>query len=317
MSEDLTVHDLVIVGGGPAGLSASIYASRALLDAVTVEQGAFGGQAAITDQIENYPGVETINGAELGMRMQAQAESLGGEFVYDAVTGIDYDEGSSLFTCSCESEPKLVSRSVILATGGTPRHAGFTGEEEYAGHGVSYCATCDGMFYRGKPVYVIGGGNTACEEALFLTRFASHVTLIVRKDHVRATPAIAEQLGGNDKITVRYLTSVAAVHGNDGLCSITLHDNASGRDTNEDFSEGGFGVFVFVGHVPSTELISDLVHLTPAGTVTTDERMETSLPGLFCAGDAREKPLRQVITAASDGVIAATSAAQFLGQTAE
>jgi thioredoxin reductase (NADPH) len=309
-------HDLVIIGGGPAGLTASIYATRALLDSVTVEQGAFGGQAAITYVIDNYPGSPNINGAELGMSMQGQAEALGSEFVYDDVSGVSFDQGDGTFLVTCEEEGEIACKAVILATGGSPRRAGFEGEERFSGHGVSYCATCDGMFYMGKEVFVIGGGNTACEEALFLTRFASSVTLIVRKDHVRAVASVAEKIEAEPKISIRYNTRIVSIDGDELPSSIVFEDTSTGQVLSESYSEGSFGIFVFVGRVPGSGLVGSLVELADDGTVITDERMATKTPGLFCAGDVRDKPLRQVITAASDGAIAATSAAQYLGRPA-
>ena len=307
-------HDLIIIGAGPAGLSAAIYARRALLDAVVIEQGAFGGQISLTASIDNYPGVEQMSGAELSQLMQEQAERFGAQFVYDSVESIErVDEG---FVVRCTDEV-LRSRALVVASGAVPRHAGFTGEEAFAGHGVSYCATCDGMFYMGKRVFVVGGGNTACEEALFLTRFASHVTLVVRKDHVRAAPSVAAELERNEKLDVRYLTSIVAVDGDVALSSVTFRDNATGETSVETFDEGSFGVFVFVGNVPATQLLGSLVDLSRSGSVITDETMATRTPGLFCAGDIREKPLRQVVTAASDGAIAAVSASTYLGKAVE
>ena len=311
MPKTTETHDLVIVGGGPAGLTASIYATRALLDSITVEQGAFGGQISLTDSIDNYPGVDGVSGAELGMLMQAQAERLGSVFAYDSVESVTKVDDGFVIECG---DATYHAKAVIMAAGATPRHAGFEGEERFQGRGVSYCATCDGMFYMGKEVFVIGGGNTACEEALFLTRFASKVTLIVRKDHVRASATVARQVEDNEKIEVRYLTSITAVDGEDAIGSISFKNNESGDVTTESYDEGSVGVFVFVGHIPATGLISGLTEVSADGSVITDESMATSTPGLFCAGDIRDKPLRQVVTAASDGAIAAQSASTFLGK---
>lgn len=311
MPKTTETHDLVIVGGGPAGLTASIYATRALLDSITVEQGAFGGQISLTDSIDNYPGVDGVSGAELGMLMQAQAERLGSVFAYDSVESVTKADDGFVIECG---DATYHAKAVIMAAGATPRHAGFEGEERFQGRGVSYCATCDGMFYMGKEVFVIGGGNTACEEALFLTRFASKVTLIVRKDHVRASATVARQVEDNEKIEVRYLTSITAVDGENAIGSISFKNNESGDVTTESYDEGSVGVFVFVGHIPATGLISGLTEVSADGSVITDESMATSTPGLFCAGDIRDKPLRQVVTAASDGAIAAQSASTFLGK---
>ncbi|MCH3943174.1 MAG: FAD-dependent oxidoreductase [Atopobiaceae bacterium] len=307
-------HDLVIIGAGPAGLSASIYARRALLDTLVIEQGAFGGQISLTATIDNYPGVEETSGAELSQRMQGQAEGFGAQFAYDSVEAIERTDGGFVVRCT---DASYESTALVMASGAVPRHAGFDGEERFAGHGVSYCATCDGMFYRGKRVFVVGGGNTACEEALFLTRFASHVTLVVRKDHVRAAPSVARELEENEKLDVRYLTSIVSVDGDVALSSVAFRDNATGETSVETFDEGGVGVFVFVGNIPSTQLLAGLVELAPDGSVITDEAMATKTPGLFCAGDVRSKPLRQVVTAAADGAIAAVSASTYLGKAVE
>lgn len=312
MSEPIK-HDLTILGGGPAGLTASIYATRAGIDALTVEQGSFGGQIAITDEVDNYPGIEGVNGAELGMKFQAHAEHLGSEFAYDTVSSVTYDQDQRLFTLSGD-EGLYLSKTLVYAAGATPRHAGFEGEDAYRGKGVSYCATCDGMFYTGKRVFIVGGGNSACEEAVFLARFASKVTMVVRKDHLRAVSSVVRQVETNDKIEVRYLASITKLAGETLPERITFRNNVTGEETVESFDPGTFGVFVSVGYVPQTELVRDLVELAPDGAIVTDETMATKTAGLFCAGDVRHKPLRQVITAASDGAIAATSAALFLGE---
>ena len=206
------------------------------------------------------------------------------------------------------------SKTLVYAAGATPRKAGFEGEDLFRGRGVSYCATCDGMFYTGKHVFIIGGGNSACEEAVFLSRFASDVTMIVRKDHLRAMSSGIRQVKQNEKITVRYLTSITRLEGETLPTSITFRDNVSGEEHVETFDPGSFGIFVSVGHVPQSGLVRDLVELSPDGSIVTDDSMATKTPGLFCAGDVRTKPLRQVITAAADGAIAATSSALFLGE---
>lgn len=309
-------HDLVIIGAGPAGLSAAIYAQRSLLDTVVLEQETVGGQVILTSEVDNYPGVPHTDGFTLTDTMRSQAEDLGATITLDRVTNIDYDEQNKLFTITGD-DATYSSKAVILAGGATPRSAGFEGESTFSGHGVSYCATCDGMFYRNKQVFVVGGGNSAAEEALFLTKFASKVTLVVRKDHLRAQAAVAQELESNPKVSVRYLTSIVKVEGSSLLRSITFRNNKTGDMETENFEEGSFGVFVFVGRVPATSLVKGLVKLDDNGYVVTNDRMETSTPGLFVAGDLREKPLRQIVTAASDGAVAATSAASFLGRPIE
>ena len=314
--EESKIYDLVIIGGGPAGLSAAIYAQRALLDTVLLEQEAVGGQVIITSEIDNYPGVPHTDGFTLTDTMQRQAEELGAKVLIDHAEKVIRNEETGLFEVRTPVQT-YVTRTVIACGGATPRHAGFEGEEQFTGHGVSYCATCDGMFYRGKKVYVIGGGNSAGEEALFLTRFADKVDLVVRKDHLRAQAVVARQLEDNPKVTIRYLTSVVGVTGNTMLTTVKLRDNQTGDTYEETYDEGGFGVFVFVGRVPATQLLDGLVEVDEQGYVKADERMATSTPGLFVAGDLRQKPLRQIVTAAADGAIAATSASAYLGHPVE
>lgn len=306
------IYDLVIIGGGPAGLSAAIYAQRAMLDTVTLEQEAIGGQVILTSEVDNYPGVPHTDGFTLTDAMQKQAVDLGANIVMENVEAIERDEETGLFEVRTPKS-SYTTKAVILAGGATPRKAGFEGEEQFGGHGVSYCATCDGMFYRGKRVFVIGGGNSACEEALFLTRFADKVTLIVRKDHLRAQAIVGREVEENPKIDVRFLTSVVRVEGDQLLKSITFRNNETGEETTETFDEGAFGVFVFVGRVPASVLVKDMATFDENGYIVTGEDMATTTPGLFAAGDVRQKPLRQIVTAAADGAIAATSVSAYLG----
>lgn len=305
-----TIRDLIIVGGGPAGYSAALYAARASLDTLVVEQGMPGGQIATSDLIDNYPGIPSCSGAELGQKMQDHAQQAGAQSAYGSVQSIDVDnEGIFLITTDMET---LQARSVIVATGATPRSGGFEGEDAFRGRGVSYCATCDGMFYRGKHVFIIGGGNSAVEEALYLSNIASEVELVVRRDAFRASRGMVDRLLGRDNITVRYQTSITQVSGERFIGSITFRDNASGEEHVEAFDEGSVGIFVAVGHIPSVDLVSSIVDLGPDGGVLTEESMATRTPGLFCAGDMRSKGLRQVVTAASDGAIAAMSTYHYL-----
>lgn len=313
---DVTQKDLVIIGGGPAGLSAAIYASRSLLDAVTLEREALGGQVILTSEVDNYPGVPHADGYGLTEAMRQQAVDLGADIRMDAVDSLSRDAETGRFLVSAASAA-YDAAAVIVSAGAQPRKAGFEGEDRFAGHGVSYCATCDGMFYRGKQVFVIGGGNSAAEEALFLTRFASKVTVVVRKDHLRAQASVVSELERSDKVEIRLMTSVVGVDGGELPSSIAFRDNATGETRVESYEEGSFGIFVLVGRVPESGLLRGLAELDESGYAMTDERMATSTPGLFVAGDVRHKPLRQIVTAASDGAVAATSAAAFLGHPLE
>lgn len=316
----LRTHELVVIGGGPAGLSAAIYATRAGLTPVVIESGSFGGQISTTDELDNYPGLDNVGGVELGERMRAHAERLGAEFSYDAIKSIELDAGTTTFRL--QGEESYEASSVVYAAGASPRKAGFVGENAYLGRGVSYCATCDGMFYRGKQVFVVGGGNTACEEATYLARLAEKVTLLVRKDHLRAMSSLANSVLENPKIEVRYLTSIVELRGREGAVTslpdtIVLSVGEAGATPHIEelsFAPGSFGVFVAVGREPRSELVSDLVDLDADGYVLTNDSMETRTSGLFCAGDVRTKPLRQVVTAASDGAVAAVSAATYLSR---
>lgn len=303
-------YDTLILGGGPAGYTAAIYAARAGLSCAVVEQGMPGGQIATTDVIENYPGFPSISGAELGMKFQEHAEAAGAETLYAMATGIErLDDDSFAITDGAQT---YTAPTFILATGAVPRTVGFEGEDTYRGRGISYCATCDGMFYRGKQVFAIGGGNAAVEEAIYLSHIAEHVTMVVRRDVFRAPQGVVDTLLARDNVDVRYETSIVRVTGGQLLSKITFRNNATGEEHEESFHEGSFGIFVFAGTQPTVELVEGLVELGRDGGVVTDDDMATATPGLFAAGDVRTKKLRQVITAASDGAIAAMSAYHYL-----
>lgn len=303
--------DVAIIGGGPAGYAAAIYTARANLSTTVIEQGMSGGQIATTNEVENYPGIPLLSGVELGERFQQHAEGLGAQVEWSMVTGIDYDADASLFTVHHDTG-ETIARSVIACMGATPRPAGFVGEDAYRGRGVSYCATCDGMFFRGKQVFVIGGGNAACEEALFLSDIASNVTIVLCRDQFRAPDGVVQKVLAKDNISVRYQTSIVALSGEAMPTTITFKDNATAETHTETFEPGSFGIFVFTGTQPHTELVEHLVDLAPDGGIVTDDSVATRTPGLFAAGDIRSKRLRQVVTAVSDGAIAATSAYAFL-----
>ncbi|WP_102337453.1 NAD(P)/FAD-dependent oxidoreductase [Collinsella provencensis] len=304
------LYDAIIIGGGPAGYSAAIYASRAGLNTLVLEQGMPGGQIATSDMIDNYPAIPSCSGSELGQRMQDHATQVGAETAYGMVISIERSD-QGVFTVQTDMNA-YQSLSVIAATGATPRTAGFKGEDTYRGRGVSYCATCDAMFYRGKHVFVIGGGNSACEEAIYLSNVAESVEVILRRDQFRASRGMANRMLSHDNITVRYQTSIVSVEGDTFINSITFKNNSTGIEYEEHFEAGSIGIFVATGHNPATDLVANFVELASDGSVMVDSSMATQTPGLFCAGDMRAGSLRQVITAAADGAIAGVSAYKYV-----
>lgn len=297
------MYDLIILGAGPAGLTAGIYAARGGLNAVIVESKAVGGQAALTAEIENYPGFASVSGYELVSIMQAQCEALGVSFVFDAPVALALE--GDVKRVDTAYSGTLEARAVILATGALPRTLGIERESELLGGGVSYCATCDGAFFRGKPVAVVGGGNTAVEDALYLEKFASEVYLIHRRDALRADAILADRVK-NSGVHIVWDSVVTALDGDKKLQSVTLKNVKSG-DTS---SLAVNGLFVAVGQKPATEGLTGVE--LDGGYIVTDSEMRTSLPGVFAAGDVRKKTLRQVVTAAADGAVAAESAIKFL-----
>lgn len=306
----MSFHDVAIIGSGPAGCAAAIYAARELLDVVVLEKGDFGGQIAQSSEVQNYPGVASTDGYSLMADMRAQAESFGAKFnqtLVNAIVSADY--GFNIETIEADS---IQTKAVIACLGASPSRAGFTGEEEFTGRGVSYCATCDAMFYRNKQVFVCGGGNTAAEEALFLARFASKVILVVRRDHMRAEAGLVKRLGADPRIEILYNTNIVSVSGSELISRIILLNNSSHEESAVEFEEGSVGIFVCVGSRPNTQLLSGLVDLDSNGYVITGNDMRTSRQGIFAAGDCRGSILKQVVTAVSDGAIAAVSAARYL-----
>lgn len=297
------MYDLIILGAGPAGLTAGIYAARGGLNAVIVESKAVGGQAALTAEIENYPGFASVSGYELVSLMQAQCEALGVSFVFDAPVALALE--GDVKRVETAYSGTLEARAVILAMGALPRTLGIERESELMGGGVSYCATCDGAFFRGKPVAVVGGGNTAVEDALYLEKFASEVYLIHRRDALRADAILADRVK-NSGVHIVWDSVVTALEGDKKLQSVTLKNVKSG-DTS---SLAVNGLFVAVGQKPATEGLTGVE--LDGGYIVTDSEMRTSLPGVFAAGDVRKKTLRQVVTAAADGAVAAESAIKFL-----
>ena len=307
------VYDVIILGAGPAGLSAAIYAGRSRLSTLLIERLADGGQIAITSEIENYPGslLENESGASLTARMTAQAENFGAERVSSNVTAVELSSDVKSVTCSNGETYK--AKSVIIATGARPRNIGCENENEFIGKGISFCATCDANFFEDLEVYVAGGGDSAIEEAIFLTKFARSVTVIHRRDELRAVKSIQDKAFANEKIKFMWDTVIEKVDG-DGLLSKMTVRNVKTNELTEilaDEDDGLFGLFVFLGYIPNSTLFEDILPLEN-GYIKTDDDMRTGIPGVFAAGDVRVKSLRQVITAAADGAIAAMQAGKYL-----
>ena len=307
----MEVHDLVVIGSGPAGDTAALYAQRAGIQTLVLEKAAFGGQVSLTSKIDNYPGAISIDGYSLMESMRSQAQEFGATYENCEVLEVCQSENRKLFRMTTTAEA-IAARAVIACLGSKYALAGFKGEKEFTGRGVSYCATCDGMFYRNKQVFVCGGGNSAAQEALHLSHIASRVVVLVRKNQMRADRFLVRQLEQTENIEIRYSVSLVEVSGNELISSLTIRDNVKGSLTTTAFDEGSLGVFVFVGNTPQTEPLKSILDLDDSGYINTDQDMRTSVRGLFAAGDCRAKTLRQIVTATSDGAIAAHAAAQYL-----
>ena len=304
------LFDVIVVGGGPAGLTAALYLARARYRVLVVEKEKFGGQITITSEVVNYPGVKKTSGAELTRTMREQAEAFGAEFLLSEVKALDLaGELKSVLT----EKGEFKSFGILLATGAHPRQVGFKGEGEFRGHGVAYCATCDGEFFTGKQVFVVGGGFAAAEEAVFLTKYASHVTILIRGDDFKCAKATADEARNNPKITVLTHTEVEEVSGGETLSRIVYKNNQTGKAETLTTEEGGFGVFVFAGYAPETKLVEGLVELD-RGYIVTDRNQKTSVEGVYAAGDVCIKNLRQVVTAVGDGATAATELEKYAAQ---
>ena len=308
MSEKL--YDVVIVGGGVAGLCAGLYAARAGLHTVILEQGVVGGQAVITDGIRNYPGFSEISGQALCRNMLKQAESFGAELVNCKLLETELSE---LVKVLKTDKGVYGAKTVICASGARPRKAGFEGEIEYAGRGVSRCAVCDGFFWRGKDVFVIGGGESAAKESIYLSNICKSVKCVVRADEFNCASELKKKLEERKNIEVLYNTEIRKVSGYDSiktvLCENTKEKKLAEYTVNS--TEGAFGVFVFVGFEPNSDIFANELGLDERGYILTDENMKTNVPGVFAAGDVRKKTLHQLITAASDGAVAAIQAYEY------
>lgn len=301
------MHDLIIIGGGPGGLTAAIYAQRAALNTVLIEKGVPGGQVTMSDEVENYPGFEHIGGAELSMKFSQHAQSYGltvmAKEVDALLPGLD---GHSVLLAD---GTRLKAHAVILATGGSPRKLSVRGEDEYYGKGVSYCAVCDGFFFRNKTVVVVGGGDSAAEEALYLAKLAEKVYLVHRRDALRASMILQQRLKDECRIEILWNSVVSQIKaGLNGVNAVSLKDTKGGeqRELATD------GVFIFIGFIPNNQLVPAGIKMSADGFVITDEKCQTTIPGLYAVGDVREKYARQIVLAAADGCLAALAAAHYV-----
>ncbi len=312
MNFDKDLYDVAVVGGGPAGLTAALYLARAQYRVVVIESEGFGGQITITSEVVNYPGVAHTDGKALTETMRKQAESFGAEFLLAKADSID-----------AHGDIKLVHTSrgdvrcfgILLATGAHPRMVGFEGENQFRGRGVAYCATCDGEFFTDRDVYVVGGGFAAAEESIFLTRYASHVTVLIRGDDFTCAKSVSDPVYQNEKITVVTNTTVESVSGDTFVEKLTCRNTQTGDITEYKAADGGsIGVFVFAGYTPATDLVKGIADLNEQGYVITDRSQQTSVSGLYAAGDVCVKSLRQVVTAVGDGALAATELERYAAE---
>jgi len=304
------VYDVIIIGGGPAGLTAGMYTARARLSTVLIEKLGIGGQASITDRIENYPGfVEGISGPELVHTMEEQARSFGMRIVFGEVTTIKCSEESIIKKVFVNGEPEPYQcLSLVLAAGHEQRKLGVPGEKDYTGKGVSYCATCDGAFFRDLPIAVVGGGDVALEEALFLTRFAKKIYVIHRRDRLRGTKILQERAFNNNKIEFIFDSIVDEIFGQMLVDGVKVRNLKTGERKDLEVN----GVFVFVGWIPGLSFLGSIIERSEDGYIVVDKEMETSREGVFACGDCRKKNLRQIVTACGDGATAAFSAQHYV-----
>lgn len=301
------IFDIAIIGGGPAGLTAGIYSSRAKLSTVIINEGSFGGQVVMTHEVANYPGVEQTNGYLLANTMKKQAKDFGCKLMSNIKIS-KYDIKNDIKVFELEDGRVVKSRAVIFSTGGRPRYLDVPGEDTYKGSGVSYCATCDGDFFTDKEIIVVGGGNSALEEAGTLTKYASKVTIVHQFDHFQAFPAVIDEAKANPKIEFVMESRISDLAGDESLRTATIEHIATGKKSEMKID----GVFVFIGYVPNTKGLDDLFELNQNHEIVVDSQMSTGIPGIYAAGDCIAKRYRQITTAVADGTIAALSAADYL-----
>lgn len=306
-----TDYDIVILGAGPAGLTAGIYAARARRSVLILDSGTVGGQTVLTHKVANYPGVAETTGRELSLAMAQQAREFGCEIKAFARIA-EVDVTGDVKAVTLKNGTRVTARAVIVASGGVPRKLGVDGEEQFVGRGISYCATCDGDFFTDRPIAVIGGGNSALEEAVSLSRYASRITVIHEFDHFQAEPWIVAEAQANEKISFLMNQRVLDFSGEEGLARVRAADKETGAVTETPVD----GCFVFIGYVPNSGAVEGQLELTARGEIVTDDGLRTSRPGVFAAGDVRNKRVRQITTAVSDGTVAALSALEYLREAA-
>ena len=304
----MKIYDMIIVGGGPGGYTAALYAARAGLSVIVLEKLSAGGQMALTQQIDNYPGFDAgVDGFDLAQMMQQQAERFGAETELTEVTALRLEESPRQVETT---DGIFYGRTVVIATGANPRELGLPGEQELTGRGVHYCASCDGMFYRGKTVVVVGGGNTAAADALLLSRVAKKVIIVHRRDTLRATKIYHEPLMNAPNVEFRWNSAITQLHRDGRLTGITVRDVNTGEESPIDCD----GLFVSIGRAPATDLVKDQLELDKSGYILAGESTKTNIPGVYAVGDVRTKVLRQVVTAVGDGAVAVHYAQEYLAE---
>ncbi len=299
------MHDIIIIGAGPAGITAAIYALRAGVSVTIFDRNLYGGQTAITAQIENYPAIKSITGAMFAQKLYQQAIDLNANILFEEVTSVDFSDAFQTITTNKNT---YTAKTVIVATGVKRRELNCEGEKEFAGKGVSYCATCDGAFFRNKNVVVVGGGNTALEDALFLSNQCKNVTLIHRRDTFRAEKYLVDAVLSRDNITILYDSNVKNIKGNHVVNAIDVYHTKQNQITTIETD----GVFIAIGYEPDNEMVSHYLNVNTEGYIVSNEYCHTNIEGVFVAGDTRTKPLRQIITACADGAVAGVSAVSYI-----
>ncbi len=299
------MHDIIIIGAGPAGITAAIYALRAGVSVTIFDRNLYGGQTAITAQIENYPAIKSITGAMFAQKLYQQAIDLNANILFEEVTSVDFSDAFQTITTNKNT---YTAKTVIVATGVKRRELNCEGEKEFAGKGVSYCATCDGAFFRNKNVVVVGGGNTALEDALFLSNQCQSVTLIHRRDTFRAEKHLVDAVLSRDNITILYDSNVKSINGNHVVNAIDVYHTKQNQITTIETD----GIFIAIGYEPDNEMVSHYLNVNTEGYIVSNEYCHTNIEGVFVAGDTRTKPLRQIITACADGAVAGVSAVSYI-----